>query len=32
MVLLAAFMVALGLGIPATFDEPLRRATEIVSE
>jgi hypothetical protein len=26
------FMVALGLGIPATFDESLQRATEIVSE
>jgi hydrogenase-4 component F len=32
MVLLAVFMVALGLGIPATFDESLQRATEIVSE
>jgi hydrogenase-4 component F len=32
MVLLAAFMVVLGLGIPATFDERLQRATEIVSE
>jgi hypothetical protein len=32
MVLLGVIMVALGLGIPATFDEPLRRATEIIVE
>jgi hydrogenase-4 component F len=32
MVLLAVFMIVLGLGIPATFDQPLQRATEIVSE
>ena len=32
MVLLGAIMVALGLGIPAAFDEPLRRATEIIIE
>jgi hydrogenase-4 component F len=30
MVLLAAIMLLLGLTIPATFDEPLRRATEII--
>jgi hydrogenase-4 component F len=32
MVLLGVIMVALGLGIPAAFDEPLRRATEIIVE
>jgi hydrogenase-4 component F len=32
MALLGVIMVALGLGIPATFDEPLRRATEIIVE
>ncbi|HEY5617975.1 MAG TPA: proton-conducting transporter membrane subunit [Vicinamibacterales bacterium] len=30
MVLLAAIMVLLGLGIPASIDGPLRRATEII--
>jgi len=30
MMLLAAIMVLLGLTIPARFDGPLRRATEIV--
>jgi hydrogenase-4 component F len=30
MALLAAIMITLGLGIPASIDEPLRRATEIV--
>jgi hydrogenase-4 component F len=30
MVLLAAIMILLGLTIPGTFDQPLRRATEII--
>jgi hydrogenase-4 component F len=30
MLLLAIVMTLLGLGIPATFDQPLRRATEII--
>jgi hypothetical protein len=32
MALLAALMVLLGLGIPASFDQPLQRATEIIIE